>query len=71
MLSLSAGHDVRIAEPPDPPPFGRSHFALVNTAHTLAGQGGGAAEHLADGPGAPKAESRARPAQVEARRAST
>ncbi|WP_428491238.1 glycoside hydrolase family 15 protein [Rhodopila sp.] len=26
-----------------------SHFALVNTAHTLAGQPGGVAEHLADG----------------------
>ncbi len=28
-----------------------SHFALVNTAHTLAGQAGCVAEHLADGPG--------------------
>ncbi len=26
-----------------------SHFALVNTAHTLTGQSGGVAEHLADG----------------------
>ncbi|WP_428538718.1 glycoside hydrolase family 15 protein [Rhodopila sp.] len=26
-----------------------SHFALVNTAHTLTGQPGGVAEHLADG----------------------
>ena len=65
---LSYGNDLGLfAEEYDPVarrqlgnfPQAFSHFALVNTAHTLAGQGGGVAEHLADGPGALKAESSA------------
>jgi len=30
MLSLSAGHDDRFAQPPDPPPFGRSRHLIEN-----------------------------------------
>jgi GH15 family glucan-1,4-alpha-glucosidase len=56
---LSYGNDLGLfAEEYDPVarrqlgnfPQAFSHFALVNTAHTLAGQAGGIAEHLADGP---------------------
>jgi GH15 family glucan-1,4-alpha-glucosidase len=54
---LSYGNDLGLfAEEYDPIagrqlgnfPQAFSHFALINTAHTLAGQAGGIAEHLAD-----------------------
>jgi len=57
---LSYGNDLGLfAEEYDPVagrqlgnfPQAFSHFALINAAHTLAGQAGGAAEHLAEGAG--------------------
>jgi GH15 family glucan-1,4-alpha-glucosidase len=55
---LSYGNDLGLfAEEYDPAtrrqlgnfPQAFSHFALINSAHTLAGQSGGVADHLADG----------------------
>ena len=53
MLSLSAGHDARFAQPPDPPPFGRSR--QVQRALDLIGDTLGPLEAMANDEASPVA----------------